>query len=275
MTPDERLAQVASALTQVGLRYLVMGGHAVRHYGISRDTFDFDFHLSRMGGEELGARLRESGLFGETAPRELPGWRGADFRRFLLGHLPDGKEEYLEFWFRNHLLPPFEELYARREEGEVDGHHLPFLSLPDLIRSKETERESDWQDVALLEEMLDARNLSRANDPAGVIAALAALRSRRGYRLAESRGRLANLEQVTVALVVARNPITRSFLLPFVPSASVEHVEGVPDLIAAPLRAVLPGSPRHLALVEAMRRVYRQNAVAADRADKEGFRHTR
>ena len=61
MTPDERLAQVASALTQVGLRYLVMGGHAVRHYGISRDTFDFDFHLSLTATDDLAARLRETG----------------------------------------------------------------------------------------------------------------------------------------------------------------------------------------------------------------------
>lgn len=81
MTLDERLVQVTSALTKVGLRYLVMGGHAVRHYEISRDTFDFDFHLSLTGADDLITRLRESGLFGETAPRELPGWRGSDFRR--------------------------------------------------------------------------------------------------------------------------------------------------------------------------------------------------
>jgi len=92
VTPAERLVQVASALTRVELRYLVMGGHAVRYYGISRDTFDFDFHLSLTGVENLVARLRESGLFGESGPHELPGWRGSDFRRFLLGHLPDGKE---------------------------------------------------------------------------------------------------------------------------------------------------------------------------------------
>jgi hypothetical protein len=254
---------------KMGLRLLVMGGHAVRHYGISRDTFDFDFHLSFPAADHLVASLHESGLFGVAAPRELPGWRGGDFRRFLLGHSPDGKEEYLEFWLRNHLLPPFDELYARREEGEINGHRLPFLSLADLIRSKETERESDWQDIALLEEILDARNLSRANDPG---TALAELRSRRGYRMAESRGLLHRPEHVCAALAAARNPIPRSFLLPFVPNASRECVEGIPDLIAAPLRSVVPGSARHLALVEAMRRVYRQNAIAADRADKARFR---
>jgi hypothetical protein len=35
--------------------------------------------------------------------------------------------------------------------------------LPDLIRSKETERERDWQDIAILEEFLDARRLAQAN----------------------------------------------------------------------------------------------------------------
>ena len=175
-------------------------------------------------------------------------------------------------WMRNHLLASFDELYARHEAAEMAGRRLPFLSLPDLIRSKETERESDWQDVALLEEILDARNLSPADDPASVIAALTALRSERGYRVAASRGLLERREHVAAAIVAARNPITHCFLMPYVPSASAESADGVPALIAAQLRDVAPGSAHHLALVEAMRRVYRHNAMALDRADKQQFR---
>jgi hypothetical protein len=54
--------------------------------------------------------------------------------------------------------------------------------LPDLIRSKETERERDWQNIAVLEEFLDARRLAQAD--AGRIeriTVLAGLRSRRGF----------------------------------------------------------------------------------------------
>jgi len=48
-------------------------------------------------------------------------------------------------------------LFSRREIGAHGGQQLPFLSLPDLIRSKETERAKDWDDVFYLEEFLDAR----------------------------------------------------------------------------------------------------------------------
>jgi len=272
VTSDQRLAQVATALELVEIPYVVMGGHAVRHYGVSRDTLDFDFHVSLSVSGDLADRLRRSRLFAGKPATELPGWRGEDFRRFLLGSLSDGREEFLEFWLRNHLLAPFDELYARREEGEVAGSRLPFLSLPDLIRSKETERESDWQDVALLEEILDLRNLARSGSESGARVALASLRSRRGYRLAETRSLLANPEHVAAALAQTHNPITQSFLAPSAAAASAATIAALPEFIASPLQQVTPGSARHLALVEAVRRLYRQQAVAADRADKERFK---
>ena len=46
MTADERLAQLASALRRAEIRFLIMGGHAVRYYGVNRDTLGFDFHIS-------------------------------------------------------------------------------------------------------------------------------------------------------------------------------------------------------------------------------------
>jgi hypothetical protein len=241
---------------------------------VNRDTLDFDFHISAADGKGLVERLGRSGLFAPNAPAELPVWRVGDFRRFLLGRLPDGREEFLEFWLRNHLLTSFEELYARREEGVVGGYQLPFLSLPDLIHSKETERESDWQDVALLEEILDSRNLAGADKPQGAIAALGGLRSRRGFRQAESRGLLQDPNIVGAAIAQAANPVALCYLVPFAPTAPEPLLREIPQMLAQPLRTVVPGSARHLALVEAMRRVYRQQAVTADRVDKERLRHT-
>ena len=46
MNPARRLAEIVSALEQVGLTVLVMGGHAVRYYGIDRNTIDYDLPLS-------------------------------------------------------------------------------------------------------------------------------------------------------------------------------------------------------------------------------------
>jgi hypothetical protein len=188
----------------------------------------------------------------------------------LIGRLADGREEWLEFWRRNHLLPPFDELHARREEGAYGGKVVPFLSLLDLMRSKETERETDWQDISLLEEILDARNLSRVSDAASTVAALSLLRSRRGFERAAAQGYFADQTLVTQAMSLAPNPVTRAYLMPYQPERySLQTDTGtIGEILAGPLRGVVPASPRHLALVEAIRRLFKQSAMAADRADK-------
>lgn len=157
MSGAGRLAEVAAELAGLDLRFLVMGGHAMRHYGVDRNTLDYDFHLGLDTFDGLPQRLARSPRLAGWIQAEGPSWRPRDFRRFVIGRLPDGREERLEFWRDNHLLPPFDEAHHRREVEEHGGLHLPFLALPDLIRSKETERESDWQNIALLEEIQDAR----------------------------------------------------------------------------------------------------------------------
>ena len=56
MTAEVRLAEILTCLEEVGLTCLVMGGHAVRHYGLNRNTNDFDFHLSPDGWSDLADR---------------------------------------------------------------------------------------------------------------------------------------------------------------------------------------------------------------------------
>ena len=149
MSATPRLLEIVDALTEAGIAFLIMGGHAVRHYGVDRNTLDFDFHVSLTDADELPARLQRTRLCSQQGLTEGVGWRRRDFRRFQIGVLPTGGEEWLEFWFRNHLLAPFTELHRRREEVEEGGRRLPYLALPDLIRSKETERDDDWADVRL------------------------------------------------------------------------------------------------------------------------------
>src|SRR5439155_8274330 len=131
-----RLLEITDAFAEAGLRFLIMGGHAVRYYGIDRQTFDFDFRLSAEDAPELVNRLRRTRLFSDALLTESQSWRGADFQRFQIGVLLNGKEEWLECWFRNHLLAPFSEAYARRETAEIQGRRLEYLVLEDLIRSK-------------------------------------------------------------------------------------------------------------------------------------------
>jgi hypothetical protein len=95
---------------------------------------------------------------------------------------------------------------------------LWFLSLPDLMRSKETERAVDWQDIAILEEFLDARMLAQVkagNRP--LFEALRSIRSRCGFEPALQNGFYSDVSVVEQALTAARLSITRAFLLPFAP----------------------------------------------------------
>lgn len=277
MNVVENLVKIVSALAELGIPHLVMGGHAVRYYGFSRETTDHDLCIPPAVGQNLIELLSHTSLFVSAPPAEAPTWRGDDFRRFVLGRLPDGKEELLEFWLRNHLLDDFESLYQRRELGNYGGVKVPFLSLPDLIRSKETERENDWQDISFLEEVLDQRNLAAAKAGASAVAALSSLRSNRGLELAMSAGLLTDRAKAESALRAAHTPITQAFLIPFAPEVETELPanELLPTPFRQHLRLVDALSARHLALVEAVRLRYKRAKQEIDRKEKDEHRKKR
>jgi hypothetical protein len=270
---DVRLAEVVSALEGVGISCLVMGGHAVRFYGLSRHTNDVDLHISPDQWDDLPARLARTNLFAGQAVLEGPSWRPGAFRRFQIGTLADGREEWLEFWRENHLLAPHSELQARAERGPYGGREVTFLGLADLIRSKETERDTDWQDIASLEQFLDARLLARiraGTDPADE--ALASLRSQTGLLGYVEVGFLTR-QNAGAALSRTTNPVTQTLLIPFAPDAPVANpVLLIEPVVLARLRTTPPASPLHLALVEVVRRRYIAFRKDVDRRDKEMIR---
>jgi hypothetical protein len=101
VNPEVRLAEIVAALEAAGIPCLVMGGHAVRYYGLNRNTIDFDVHVAPDRWEDLPARLAAAPLFLGSPLFEGPSWRQRSFRRFQIGRLPDGREEWLEFWRGN------------------------------------------------------------------------------------------------------------------------------------------------------------------------------
>lgn len=266
----QHLTEIVAALEALGVPYLVMGGHAVRYYGFNRETTDHDFQISAATGRQLTELLRKSTLFLSGLPDEIATWRGEDFRRFVLGILPDGKEELLEFWIKNHLLDDFETLYLRREVGMYGGREVSFLSLPDLIRSKETERDSDWDDIKILEEILDQRNIAAAKRSGDVVPALTELRSIRGLDSGSRAGLFADVAATATALRNTKNPITRAFLLPFAPivAPALPTDEILIDLLRKNLAEVVPCSTRHQLLVEAVRLRYKRVMQEIDRQEK-------
>jgi hypothetical protein len=274
LNSEERLASIFAALEAVNLSCLVMGGHAVRYYGFERYTNDFDLTLAPEAWDDLSGRLGRSALFSGAGLIEGPSWRPDAFRRFLVGRRADGQEEWLEFWRENHLLAPFAELFSRREVATYGGRKLAFLGLTDLIRSKETERARDWDDIAYLEEIQDARLHAQLGSGAiTLVDALVQIRSRRGFDTYLAENRYHDTAAVQTALEKSTNPITQALLLPFVPNARVTStVVPMEAIVEQKLRAISPASPLHRALVEVVRRRYKVVCQERDRADKEAIR---
>ncbi len=122
MTGDGRLAEIVTDLEGVCIVCLVMGGHAVRYYGLWRNTNDFDLRLSPETWDQLGVRVARTSLFKGREVVEGPSWRPRTFRRYQIGSLADGREEWLKFWCGNHLLAPF---FARRDRQATVSDRRP------------------------------------------------------------------------------------------------------------------------------------------------------
>jgi hypothetical protein len=140
------------------------------------------------------------------------------------------------------------------------------------MRSKETERAVDWEDIAILEEFHDARLLAQAgsgDEP--LVHALSSIRSRSGFDAALHKGMLSREPLTEQALNAAKLAVTQAFLLPFASAATSPPATSpaIEPVIRSRLQRVSPASPLHLTLVEAVRRQYRLVAQAVDRADKE------
>jgi hypothetical protein len=59
VTSTERLLDLADALDEAKVSFLVMGGHAVRYYGLERNTAGFDFQRAAQAKDrEDKARFR-------------------------------------------------------------------------------------------------------------------------------------------------------------------------------------------------------------------------
>lgn len=268
MSPDEKLARITRALQASGIEALVMGGHAVRYYGVDRNTSDFDLVTSVSSPDDLRSRLPSDPLF--SGIKEVPVWRSDDFARFEIGTLPDGRQELLEFWIHNHLLPGFSDLKARAEVGRYGGDDIAFVSLDDLLRSKETERESDWQDIALLEEIRDARLLAKATDADGIVHALESVRSRRGLERLQTSGLLTDRDAVTRAIERCTHPVTFAMLSPLSPESQPGQLTvPIEETARVALARAALGSAFHLGVVEVVRRGYKRQAMDRDRIDKQ------
>ena len=128
-SPDFR--EMLSLLEKHKVRYLVVGGYAVMKYTEPRFTKDLDLWIStdEENAKAVFAAMKEFG-----AP--LKDLTPADFTRegyfYQMGNPPFRLDVMMS-------IPglTFEAAWANREEVQVEGLVIPFISKTDLIRAKE------------------------------------------------------------------------------------------------------------------------------------------
>ena len=136
-------------LHAAGARYLVIGGQAVRLYGLPRFTMDWDLYIP---GRDRGNMDCISSALGEELDTELE----------LLG--PRGEnviQTYQTRWgvVQFHLavpgLPDFAAAESAAREIVDDGSPVRVPSIKDMLAGKlATNRPQDQQDIAFLRELL-------------------------------------------------------------------------------------------------------------------------
>lgn len=133
---NEPLHDVVRLLDQAGISYAVMGGLAVRVYGIPRATYDIDFTaaIDRRRLPELFQRIEAAGY---AVPEEYQtGWIDhvaglplVKFRGFLGTNAVDIDLFLAETAFQTELL-------RRRRQEILDGQPIWIVTAEDLILLK-------------------------------------------------------------------------------------------------------------------------------------------
>lgn len=117
-------------LNEKSVRYLVVGGYAVRFYGHNRTTKDFDVWIGP--GEENATRLVEAvRQFGFNEPDLSPDTFRNPKRLVRMGIEPN----MIELIMRISGVE-FESCYERRTTMKIGGVPVNFISLPDLRTNK-------------------------------------------------------------------------------------------------------------------------------------------
>lgn len=144
------LLRVCRLLNEAGARYLVVGAYAMILHSVVRATEDVDIlvedSLENFARVILGLSGLEDGAAKELTPNDLV--------ENVVVKIADEVEVDVS-------TSAWKVTYADAVENantiEIDGVRIPYLSLPDLIRSKETYRDQDKADVARLRRRLDQR----------------------------------------------------------------------------------------------------------------------
>jgi hypothetical protein len=130
------LEDLVSLFDRRQIAYLVMGGMAVRAWGVPRPTYDLDFTLDLDPARvpALGAALRERGysvpeIFGQGFTDVLSG-----MRKFAAARFADGREERIDLFL---VTTPYQRVaFGRRVRGAIEGTAVWLIAPEDLVLHK-------------------------------------------------------------------------------------------------------------------------------------------
>ena len=146
---NEDFTDLLAALLADGVRFLVVGAHAMAVHGVPRATGDLDVWVAAdaQNAERTWAALRRFG-----APLAALGFSREDFTRadqvIQIG-LPPRRIDILT----SISGVEFERAWPNRVEQQVGSLAIPFIARADLVRNKRaTGRPKDLADLAALGE---------------------------------------------------------------------------------------------------------------------------
>lgn len=139
MTPLQN--NLLSQFHQLGIRYLVVGGQAMRALGVDRQTRDLDVWIARdlANAEALSCFMRR---FQNVPPLER--LQQPDFK-FTVGDPACPEVDILTSVAGD---PPFDVAYARAQRLMLDGRRIPVVTMADLLEIKEASAKKMEQDAA-------------------------------------------------------------------------------------------------------------------------------
>lgn len=140
---DNRVLRVCGLLNRHRVRYLLAGGVAANLHGSVRATRDVDILIprDRRNTERL---LHALGQLPYGLARELDAADVVSNPVTIIGD--DPRVDVLTVAW----TVTFEQAYPRRIVRRIQGVRVPYLSLPDLVASKQTGRAADVADLEIL-----------------------------------------------------------------------------------------------------------------------------
>ncbi len=159
--------KVLSTLTSHNVQCLLIGGQACIFYGAAEFSRDTDLVL--LATTDNLQRLAEALAELQAVRIAIPPFAAEYLERghavhFRCAH-PEAAGMRIDLISKMRGVDPFERLWRRRTTVVVDpGESYEVISLPDLVRSKKTQRDKDWPMVRRLLEASFAQN-SQAPTP--------------------------------------------------------------------------------------------------------------